>query len=152
MKILKRSVFVILILAILYVAAIFTLEYYIEKQIENQDDLSYSDFKMSFSGNFIFKDLKFSNEILDLEVGELNLSVGIMKIITSDTLLIRKSYAKNVRLNQYKMDIDSSHVDSLNSRKKEKSVQKPFALRKVQIEDLDFYSMEKNDEGKNDTI
>jgi hypothetical protein len=152
MKALKTTIIVVAILAIVYVSAIFTLEYYIGKQLEKQDKVSYSDFKMSFSGNIVLKDLRFSNEILEVEAEEVSLTIGIMKIISSDTILIRKSYAKNVKLNHFKIDIDSTKVDSVKNSCDKKNDQKPFALRKVQIEGLDFYSMEKNAEGINDTI
>lgn len=150
MKALKTTIIVFAVLAILYVSAIFTLEYFIEKRLKDQDNLTFTDFNMSFGGNLVFKELKFKNEIIDVEAEAVKLSIGIMKIITSDTILIRKSYAKNVRINQYKLD--SAQVDSVNSNKKENKDQKPFALRKVQIEGLDFYSMEENDKGTNDTI
>lgn len=152
MRALKTTIIVVAVLGILYVSAIFTLEYYIGKQLKDQEKLSYSDFKMSFSGNIVFKDLKFSNEMLEVEAEDVSLTIGIMKIISSDTILIRKSYAKNVKLNHFKIDVDSTKVDSIKNNSKKKKDQKPFALRKVQIEGLDFYSMEKNIEGENDTL
>ena len=152
MKAIKTTIIVFAILAILYVSAIFTLEFYIGKQLEKQDQLSYSDFKMSFGGNIVFKDLKFNNEILEVEAEEVSLTIGIMKIISSDTILIRKSIAKNVKLNHFKIDVDSTKVDLVKNNSDKKNDQKPFALRKVQIEGLDFYSMEKNAEGITDTV
>ncbi|PWH86391.1 hypothetical protein [Brumimicrobium oceani] len=151
MKALKITLISSAILAILYVSAIFALEFYIGKQLEKQDKVSYSEFKMSFGGDFILKDLKFKNEILEVEAEEVSLKVGIMKIISSDTILIRQSFAKNVQLNHYKIEADSTQSDSLKNDDKKK-IQRPFALRKVQIEGLDFYAMEKNAEGQVDTL
>lgn len=147
MKALKIAIITFAVIAILYVSGIFVLESYIEKQLKKQDDLSYSEFTMSFGGNFKFKDLKFKNELIDVEAEEVKLAIGIMKMISSDTILIKKSFAKNVKLNHYQYD-----VDSVKKKNSGKSDQKPFALRKIEIEGLDFYALELNSENKNDTI
>jgi hypothetical protein len=140
MKILKSLLITVAILSIFYISAIFTLEFYIEKQLKKEDQLSYGEFKMSFSGNIVFKDLKFKNEILEAEAEDVKLTIGLMKLIASDTILIRKSIAKNVKLSYFEVDIDSSKV-----KKTKKKDSKPFALRKVEITGLDFYSIQGKD-------
>ncbi|WP_107040084.1 hypothetical protein [Brumimicrobium mesophilum] len=152
MKILKIITITLAVLAILYVSAIFTLEYYIEKQLKKQENLSYAEFDMSFGGNFVFKNLKFKNDVVEVEAEDVKLSIGIMKIISSDTILIKKSFAKNVKLNQFKLGADSTKVDSNKEKKDKKNTKKTFALNKVQIEGLDFYSIELGEDGENDTL
>lgn len=145
MKILKRSLLFVLILAILYVATIFILEFYIEKQLKKEKQLSYKEFKMSFTGNIVFKDLKFKNDLLDVQAEEIKLNVGFIKIITSDTILIEKATAKNVKLNYFKRDVDSTMIESSDVNKPKQKNKRSFALRKVVITGLDFYSMKDGD-------
>lgn len=152
MKALKITFISVAILGILYVSGIFALESYIEKQLEKQEDLTYSEFKMSFGGNFVFNSLKFKNEIIDVEADEIKLSIGILKLISSDTILIKKSFVKNVKLNHYKIDEDSLQAETAKNNNSKKNQQRPFAFRKVEIEGLDFYNLEINAEGENDTL
>ncbi len=148
---LKKIIIAFVALAILYVAAIFILEFYIEKQLKKEEQLSYSDFKMSFLGNILFKDLKFKNETIEVDAEEVSLTIGLLKIIASDTILIKKSVVKNVKLNLFKINEDSANTDSTNQTKPEKNKKKSFALRKVEIEGLDFYAIENNAKGSRDT-
>ncbi|WP_027420368.1 AsmA family protein [Crocinitomix catalasitica] len=145
MKALKKIIIVLAAFAILYIGAIFSLEWYIEKELSKQEHLTYSEYNLSFSGDIAFKNLKFSNELFELEAEEVSLRIGIMKIIASDTILIRKSIVKNVKLNHFKQD-------STQSNKSTKSEQKPITLRKVEIAGLDYYSLVKDSIGKTDTI
>lgn len=145
MKAIKGFLITISILAILYVVAIFALESYIEKQLKKEDQLSYKEFKMSFSGNFIFKDLKFKNEMLELEAEDVALKVGFMKLIVSDTILIKKTNVSNVKINYYKIDVDSTQIDSTQIEKPKKKDSKPFGVRKIEITGLDFYSIDGKD-------
>ena len=138
MKKLKISLIILLSLAVLYVAAIFTIEFFVEKQLKEQKQLSYSDFNMTFAGNLAFKDLKFQNDTIEVLAEKVNLNIGIMKIIMSDTILIDKATVKNAKLTIIKSD--SAKVDPPQEKNK-----KEFALNKVDITGFDFYSIENKD-------
>ena len=145
MKALKRILISIAILAVLYVSAIFFLEYYIEKQLKKEKQLSYKEFKMSFSGNIVFKDIKFKNELLEADAEDVRLTIGIIKLIASDTILIRKTFANNITINYFKPNADSVKVDSTQIDKPKEKKSKQFALRKIEITGLNFYSIDKKD-------
>src|SRR5690554_274332 len=145
MKILKRILVAISVISAFYVAGVFMLESYIEKQLKEENQLSYSEFKMSFSGNIVFKDFKFVNELIEVEAEDVKLTIGLMKLIASDTILIRKSVVNNVKFNYFKIDVDTANVDSTKMNKPKKKNRKPFALRKIEITGLDFYSIDGED-------
>lgn len=145
MKTLKRVLIFITIAALLYVVAVFGIEFYIEKQLKKQDQLSYVDFKMSFSGNVAFKGIKFKNELIDVEAEDVRLTIGLLKLITSDTILIQKSVANKLRVNYYKIDIDSTRIDSTKVESPKEKMNKPFGLRDVEVKGLDFYFIDGGD-------
>jgi len=145
MKTPKKIIISLSILAVLYVAAIFILESYIEKQLKKKEQLSFREFKMSFSGNFVFKDIKFKNEMIEVEAEDVALRIGLMKLIVSDTILIRKTTANNLLINHFKIHPYSIEKDSTINAKSKQKDSKPFALRKIKITGLDFYSISEND-------
>src|SRR5690554_311864 len=145
MKLFKGTLITILVLAILYVAAIFTIEYFVEQRLKEEDQLSYSDFKMSFSGNIELKNLKFKSELLEVEAEDVKLTIGIVKLIASDTILIKKTFVNNVKLNYFQFDVDSTTIDSTKNKQSNSKDQKPFAIREVEINGLDFYSIKTED-------
>ncbi len=140
MKILKISGITILALALLYLAAIFTLEFIIEKKLKQEKGLSFKEFNMSFGGDFTFKELAFKNKILAVKVEDLKLNIGLMRIILSDTLLIEKASVKNVIINHLKTDVDTTQIKKTKQNKK-----RAFALHDVIISGLDFYSIKYKD-------
>lgn len=137
MKKLKISLIFILSATILYIAAIYTIEFFVEKELKKQEQLSYGDFKMTFGGNIAFKDLLFQNDSLEIQAEQVNLNIGILKILMSDTILIDKATVKHAKLTYIKLD--SAGVAAQKKNKKE------FALNKVDITDFDFYSIENQD-------
>lgn len=140
MKNIKKVLIAVGIVAVLYVIAIFTLEYFIEKQLKKQKELTYKEFDMTFGGNFSFKDLSFKNDTIDLQAGAVKLNIGLIKILTSKTILIDKATIKDAKLTFIKRDEDSAKVYP-----PKKEMDRKFELRKVDVSDFDFYSVVNED-------
>jgi hypothetical protein len=140
MKNLKKVLITVGIVAVLYVVAIFTLEFFIEKNLKEQKELTYKEFEMTFGGNFSFKDLNFKNDTVQLQAGFVKLNIGLIKILTSKTILIDKATVKEAKLTFIKRD-----EDSLKVYPPKKKNERSFELRRVDISDFDFYSIENED-------
>lgn len=140
MKNLKKTLITIGIVAVIYVIAIFTLEFYIEKQLKKQKELTYKEFDMTFGGNFSFKDLRFQNDTVELQAGTVKLNIGLLKILTSKTILVDKATIKDAKLTFIKRDEDSAKVYP-----PKKEMDRKLELRKVDISDFDFYSVVNDD-------
>src|SRR5690554_6178522 len=136
MKILKITAVTLLIIAVIGIGAVFGLEYYIDKRLQKEEGLSYTEFKMTFAGNVSFKELNFKNDLLEVQADEVDLKIGLMKNIATDTIIIKKATLRNITLYHFKSKLDSANPAS-KSQENTKKDRPDFALRTVDIMGLD---------------
>ncbi|PKR79816.1 hypothetical protein CW751_13380 [Brumimicrobium salinarum] len=142
MKAFKTIVISLLIIFALGITGVFGVEYFIEKKLKVQKNLTYEEFKMTFGGNLSFKNLSFKNEVVDAKVESVKLSIGLWKLITSDTIVIQNSTLKSAHVVLYQSALDSLNNSSDSIQSDSRKNQREFALRTVDLKGLDFYRLQ----------
>ncbi|WP_417265299.1 hypothetical protein [Brumimicrobium sp.] len=139
MKALKRILLAVSVLILLCIGGVFLVESYIEKQLKKEEQLSFGEFKMNFLGNVSLREVNFKNQKVEVSIEDVALDIGLINLIFSDTIIVKSSKAQGVRVNYYKLSSDSSEVS------KKKRASRPFALKSIELSEMDIYSIEEKD-------
>src|SRR5690554_1061121 len=116
MKALKRILLAVSVLILLCIGGVFLVESYIEKQLKKEEQLSFGEFKMNFLGNVSLREVNFKNQKVEVSIEDVALDIGLINLIFSDTIIVKSSKAKGVRVNYYKLSSDSDRKSTrLNS-------------------------------------
>ncbi|MGO3689111.1 MAG: hypothetical protein ACTJF0_01510 [Psychroflexus halocasei] len=99
MKKTSKFLFSMLIILGVYVAAIFIAEYFIEKKVNAEYDLEYSQFNLSLSTSLKVKDLHFIQDGIDLKAEKLRVDLGLWSTLLSDKTVIDQADLYNAKLN-----------------------------------------------------
>lgn len=145
MKMLKKTLILALSVSILYLTAIYSLEFYIGKKLKMEEELSYSAIKLTFAGNLTFKDLNFENDSIAIQAEDVKLNIGALKSLMDDTILIDQATVNNVTFTYRKRTKDSTKIDTTQMNHVSVKKKRSFTLQKADIAGLDFYSIEDKD-------
>ncbi|SEA36006.1 hypothetical protein [Psychroflexus halocasei] len=99
MKKKTKYLFSILIILGVYVAAIIIAEYFIEKKVNTEYDLKYSQFNLSLTTNLKVEDLHFVQDGIDLKAESIKVNLGLWSTLFSDKTVINKVDLHNAKLN-----------------------------------------------------
>lgn len=117
MKNKSKYLFSILIILGVYVAAVFIAEYFIEKKVNNEYDLEYSQFNLSLTTNLKVENLHFIQDGIDLKAESIKVNLDLWSTIFSDKTVIDQADLYNAKLNYtIPQEKESKNSDSKSSK------------------------------------
>lgn len=133
----KKYLFAFLIIIGLYFIVINVAEFYVEKKINKEYDVTYNDFNLSITANLQIKDLNYTSEEINIKAEKLQVDVGLWETLFSDQTVLNQVDLYNAELTyQVKEKKDTEDSDSESSQ---------IDLKTLHIEGLDAIVIKQED-------
>lgn len=133
----KKYLFAFLIIIGLYFIVINVAEFYVEKKINKEYDVTYNDFNLSITANLQIKDLNYTSEEINIKAEKLQVDVGLWETLSSDQTVLDQVDLYNAELTyQVKEKKDTEDSDSESSQ---------IDLKTLQTEGLDAIVIKQED-------
>ncbi|MDN6280049.1 MAG: hypothetical protein L0J45_03500 [Psychroflexus sp.] len=132
----KKYLFAFLIIIGLYFIVINLAEFYIEKKINSEYDVTYNDFNLTVTANLQLKDLSYTSEEINLKAEKLQVNIGLWKTLFSDQTIIDQ-------VNLYKAKL--TYRVKAQKEADDKSESSQIDLKKLYIEGLDAIVIKQKD-------
>lgn len=133
----KKYLFAFLIIIGLYFIVINVAEFYVEKKINKEYDVTYNDFNLSITANLQIKDLNYTSEEINIKAEKLQVNVGLWETLSSDQTVLDQVDLYNAELTyQVKEKKDTEDSDSESSQ---------IDLKTLHIEGLDAIVIKQED-------